>query len=59
MSGTPETYQSDVADGVHIEQVLWRQVESKVEVELVAIHGGGHVIPQPYCRAPRFSRPDA
>jgi polyhydroxybutyrate depolymerase len=36
--------------------VLWRN-DSKVEVELVAIHGGGHGIPQPYRRHPRLLGP--
>ena len=53
--GTPETNKTKVTDGVHVEQVLWRN--DKVEVELVAIHGGGHVIPQPYWRSPRILGP--
>ena len=60
ITGRPETNQTEVAGGVHLEQVLWRsdaKVGSKVEVELVAIHGGGHVIPQPYWRAPRILGP--
>jgi polyhydroxybutyrate depolymerase len=35
---------------------IWRN-ESKIEVELVAIHGGGHGIPQPYWRYPRLLGP--
>ena len=56
ITGTPETNQTQVTDGVHVEQVLWRN-DPKVEVALVAIHGGGHVIPQPYWRAPRILGP--
>jgi polyhydroxybutyrate depolymerase len=56
ISGTPETNQSQVADGVLVEQVFWRNAP-KVEVELIAIHGGGHVIPQSYWRAPRILGP--
>lgn len=56
LTGTPETNQTPVADGVHIEQVLWRH-DTPVEVELIAIHGGGHVIPQPYWRSPRILGP--
>ena len=52
----PETKESQLADGVHVRQVLWRE-DSKPEVELVAIIGGGHVIPQPYWRAPRLLGP--
>lgn len=58
ITGTPETNESEVADGIRIEQVLWRN-DSKVEVALVAIHGGGHGIPQPYLRHPRIQGPTA
>lgn len=58
IAGTPETSQTQVADGIRVEHVLWRN-DSKVEVELVAIHGGGHGIPQPYRRRPRILGPSA
>ncbi len=51
ITGTPE-----VTDEDHVEQVLWRN-DSKVEVELLAIHGGGHGMPQPYLRYPRLLGP--
>lgn len=35
------------------QQALWRY-GSNVEVELFAIRGGGHFIPQPYWRYPRI-----
>jgi polyhydroxybutyrate depolymerase len=56
MAGTPQTSERQVADGVHVEQIRWRN-DSKVEVELVAIHGGGHGIPQLYRRRPRLLGP--
>jgi polyhydroxybutyrate depolymerase len=56
ITGRPETSETPVTDGFHVEQVLWRN-EFKTEVELVAIHGGGHGIPQPYWRYPRFLGP--
>jgi polyhydroxybutyrate depolymerase len=56
ITGTPERTETRVADGVRVEQLLWRN-NSKVEVELVAIHGGGHGIPQPYRRRPRLLGP--
>ncbi|MGH9581000.1 MAG: alpha/beta hydrolase family esterase [Terriglobales bacterium] len=56
ITGTPATNQTQVTGGVQVEQVLWRN-DANVEVELVAIHGGGHVIPQPYWRAPRILGP--
>lgn len=52
----PETSQFTETEGVRVEQVLWRN-GSKVEVELLAIHGGGHGLPQPYWRRPRLLGP--
>lgn len=56
IAGAPETHETEVADGVRVEWVLWRN-DSKVEVELVAIRGGGHGMPQPYQRHPRLLGP--
>ena len=56
ITGTPATNDNQVAEGVHVEHVLWRD-DSNVEVELVAIHGGGHGMPQPYRRRPRLLGP--
>ena len=53
VTDAPETNETQVTDEVHVEQVLWRN-DSKVEVELMAIHGGGHGMPQPYSRYPRL-----
>jgi polyhydroxybutyrate depolymerase len=52
IAGAPQTTETQVADGVRVERMLWRN-DSNVEVELVAIHGGGHGTPQPYRRHPR------
>ena len=56
ITGEPTRSETQVPDGFSIERVLWRDA-SPVEVELVAIHGGGHVLPQPYWRAPRLQGP--
>ncbi len=56
ITGTPEMSQTQMADGFHIEQTLWRN-DKKIEVELVAIYGGGHGLPQPYWRYPRLLGP--
>lgn len=56
IAGRPQTREDRVAGGVRVEQVLWRG-DSKIEVELVAVHGGGHGIPQPYRRHPRLLGP--
>jgi polyhydroxybutyrate depolymerase len=55
LAGTPETNQTVVA-GVTVEQVIWGK-DAKTEVELLAIHGGGHGLPQPYFRRPRLLGP--
>lgn len=52
----PTMRQSPVTDGVSVEQLSWRN-DAKSEVELVAIHGGGHGIPQAYYRRPRLLGP--
>jgi polyhydroxybutyrate depolymerase len=57
LTGPPATRQATVAEGVRVEQVLWRRDDTNVEVELVAIHGGGHGLPQPYSRRPRILGP--
>ena len=63
--------QTPVADDVSVEHVLWsanakqndgkdkhaKDGDAQVEVELVAIHGGGHGLPQPYSRRPRLLGP--
>ena len=56
LTGPPETKESPGTGEDHVEQVLWRN-GSSVEVELLAIHGGGHGLPQPYMRYPRLLGP--
>ena len=56
ITGAPERNETQVAGGVRVEQLLWHNT-SNVDVELVAIHGGGHGIPQPYRRHPRLLGP--
>lgn len=54
----PATSETAAGDGVRVERLLWRN-GSAVEVELVAIHGGGHGMPQSYRRHPRVLGPTA
>lgn len=54
IAGKPATHSTRVAGGIGIEQTLWRD---GVEVELFAIDGGGHGLPQPYQRRPRLLGP--
>lgn len=56
IASVPETKDIPIAGGGRVERVLWRN-SSKTEVELVVVHGGGHVIPQPYWRFPRILGP--
>ena len=56
IAGAPVTQRRAVADGVSVERAVWRN-GGKVEVELVAIHGGGHGIPQPLYRNLRLLGP--
>jgi polyhydroxybutyrate depolymerase len=52
----PTAPRIEQVDGVKVEHVQWRN-GGRAEVELVAIHGGGHGLPQPYYRRPRLLGP--
>jgi len=54
--GPPTTTRTEVAGGVGVERTLWRN-DGPLEVELVAIEGGGHGLPQPWARRPRLLGP--
>lgn len=56
IAGAPVTNETPLTGEARVEQVLWRD-GSTVEVELMAIHGGGHGMPQPYLRYPRLLGP--
>ena len=56
MVGNPTVGQHALADDIGVEQSLWRS-ELGVEVELVAILGGGHGMPQAAWRRPRLLGP--
>lgn len=56
ITGRPETSETHTADGISVERMLWHG-NSAAEVELVAVHGGGHGMPQPYRRHPRLLGP--
>jgi polyhydroxybutyrate depolymerase len=56
ITAAPQVSETEAADGVRVERMLWRN-DTHVEVELVAIHGGGHAMPQPYWRYPRLLGP--
>lgn len=56
IQGSPEAKETEVADKVRVEELRWHNGTS-VEVDLMAIHGGGHGMPQPYFRNPRLLGP--
>jgi polyhydroxybutyrate depolymerase len=55
IAARPESQATDVGEGVQVQQTTWR--DSKTEVELLAVDGGGHGMPQPYYRNPRILGP--
>jgi len=56
LTDAPAIVPNQAADSAKVEQLLWRN-DGKAEVALVAIHGGGHGLPQPYYRRPRLLGP--
>ena len=56
LGAAPATRKTPLAKGVAIEQITWRN-GGRAEVELAAIHGGGHGIPHPHARRPRLLGP--
>jgi polyhydroxybutyrate depolymerase len=56
ITAPPATSETPGTGDDHAEQVLWHN-DANVEVELVAVHGGGHGMPQPYVRYPRILGP--
>lgn len=56
--GDPQTSVTKAAGGIEVERTLWGK-GLEVEVELVAVHGSGHGMPQPYQRRPRILGPSS
>ena len=56
IAARPKTSETHMAEGIVVERMLWRG-HSTAEVELVAVHGGGHGLPQPYRGHPRLLGP--
>jgi polyhydroxybutyrate depolymerase len=48
--------ETDGIRGVQLPQALWGE-DAKVKVKLFTVVDGGHVLPQPYWRAPRILGP--
>jgi polyhydroxybutyrate depolymerase len=51
----PETESRALSGSIRVDRASW--VAAGAEIELVAIHGAGHVIPQPAYRYPRLLGP--
>ena len=56
LAAAPNVTKNPVGSGVSVERIYW-SATGKPEVELLAIHGGGHSLPQPYARRPRLLGP--
>ena len=56
IGSAPATSKTAPAEGVSVERVVWDN-QTGAQVELVAIRGGGHSIPQPHARRPRLLGP--
>lgn len=56
LTGAPAAVHGSALAGAGVEQLLWRG-GGKAEVELVAISGGGHGLPQPWFRRARLLGP--
>ena len=57
LAAEPVARKTRTSGGFEVEHLLWLSDDSKAEVELVSIHGGGHGIPQPYARHSRILGP--
>lgn len=55
LGDAPTTSETQLRDGTRLDTMVWHG--ANVEVELVAVGGGGHGIPQPYRRHPRLLGP--
>ncbi|WP_374434671.1 PHB depolymerase family esterase [Inhella sp.] len=57
IAGKPQVSQVQTAQGSRVEHARWQAADGRTEVELVTLHGAGHVLPQPWARRPRLLGP--
>jgi len=57
IAGKPQVKQTQTAQGNRVEHARWQAADGRTEVELVTLHGAGHVLPQPWARRPRLLGP--
>lgn len=55
-TGAPAVTRTAMAEDVSVERFAWHG-DGRADVELLAIHGGGHGLPQPYRRGMRLLGP--
>ncbi len=53
----PQVNMTMTAQGARVEHARWQTADGRTEVELVTLHGVGHVLPQPWARRPRLLGP--
>jgi polyhydroxybutyrate depolymerase len=57
IAGKPQVTLTQTAQGARVEHARWQATDGRIEVELVTLHGAGHVLPQPWARRPRLLGP--
>jgi polyhydroxybutyrate depolymerase len=57
IAGTPQVSLTQTAQGGRVEHARWQAADGRTEVELVTLHGAGHVLPQPWAQRPRLLGP--
>jgi polyhydroxybutyrate depolymerase len=57
IAGKPQVSLKQTAQGARVEHARWQSADGRTEVELVTLHGAGHVLPQPWARRPRLLGP--
>lgn len=57
IAGKPQVKLTQTAQGAQVEHARWQAADGRTEVELVTLHGAGHVLPQPWARRPRLLGP--
>jgi polyhydroxybutyrate depolymerase len=57
IAGKAQVKLTQTAHGAQVEHARWQAADGRTEVELVTLHGAGHVLPQPWARRPRLLGP--
>lgn len=57
IAGEPNVSFTQTTLGARVEHARWQATDGRTAVELVTLHGAGHVLPQPWARRPRLLGP--